>query len=98
MAYTHIKNIFLAFPPGGELEMACVTLEIYSPGRSSPVAGQGRGALAARCLPETQDIAILCSSTTPVPALLHSVKCLRLAERFSECITSSGWQGRSHGW
>lgn len=61
--------------------MACVTREIYSPGRSSPVAGRGGAQWLRVCL-KTQDIAILCSSTPPVALLFHSVKRLQLADRF----------------
>ena len=75
--------------------MACVTREISSPGRSSPVAGRGGAhqCLHSVCL-KTQDIAILCSSSPPVPVLSHSVKRSQLADRFqSPSPAQDGWGG-----
>ena len=74
--------------------MACVTREIYSPGRSSPVAGRGGAhSLRSVCL-KTQDIAILCSSTPPVPVLSNSLKHSQLADRFqSPSPAQDGWGG-----
>ena len=73
--------------------MACVTRGIFSPGRSSPVAGRGGAHWLRVCL-KTQDIAILCRSTPPVPVLFHSVKHFQLADRFqSPSPAQDGWGG-----
>ena len=73
--------------------MACVTRGIYSPGRSSPVAGRGGAHWLRVCL-KTQDIAILCNSTPPVAVLFHSVEHFQLADRFqSPSPAQDGWGG-----